>query len=455
MSAPRGMRKVRKTADVERMFDRMSVSYCPECGTASQILDPPAMVEMAKEGESVSFGCPQCGEFSVTRKGRGWVVKDTDIPYIMNAETDAATRLYRFDPSCSRDADEAALLHMSLLCETALQYASVGDDESASEYEGRAVDEILRCLEKGVKDEGGQMFACLHVFFTMAYDGLIDDSRVPEVVSAVSDRFGLFDPLMASGILNQCVEAVLSADGEMPPALLESFESMIENDPGEPQEPDDPRRRVYWETLVMTAAMLGRTEDTDRLLDRTVAEWKDQASREDADMGMMEMTLMFVSAVSDLLEPGSYERMMDGALEVAQMRPDRFTYMEPLVRIDRYEYRMVNGQRPFDREEDLDWVIEHFSQPANDSEASLAVKAMAHKAIGSEDIDEDAEYMDRAFDMIREFRLQDASANLVMDIGVEYLSLADGDQKLTRTALAKMKKVGITKDMLKKWKKGN
>ena len=99
MVQSRGRRSARMTAELERFIDRMSSSYCPECGGKSLPLDPTVLMRGAKEGDTVTFECPRCGQFSVMKSVDGWIVSDTDIPYIMNAETNSATLLHRFDPS--------------------------------------------------------------------------------------------------------------------------------------------------------------------------------------------------------------------------------------------------------------------------------------------------------------------------------------------------------------------
>ena len=82
------------------------------------------------------------------------------------------------------------------------------------------------------------------------------------------------------------------------------------------------------------------------------------------------------------------------------------------------------------------------------------MKSLAFLAAESEDIDEAIGYTERALDMAKARRMQDSGyRGLVMDIGMSYMSLAEGDRKLQHAAQMKLKKMGITKDMLKAWKK--
>ena len=109
---------------------------------------------------------------------------------------------------------------------------------------------------------------------------------------------------------------------------------------------------------------------------------------------------------------------------------------------------------PYDRTEDLDVMIEKYSEPSDGTEASMEVKCLVHRAQEAEDFDDMVGDMERAMDIVIANKLHESEyIDLVMDMAVRYLDLTSDDKTAQRNAVSRLKKIGITKDKVKAWKK--
>ena len=454
MAQYRGRKTPRMTAALEKLFDHMTSSYCPECGSRSSLADPPAALRDAGEGDSVCFACPQCGPFYAERTSGGWKVAGTDIPYIMNAETNSATLLHRFDPSAYNDKTEADTEHVRLLCETAIDYRYVGDDGKAMELIDQALDIALGSLTGVSKDDSSMLFGCIHLFFTMVSEGKVSAEDTDRAVSRILDAIPSMDRLMSVGVLSMCAEASVRDGGEPDARIIGLYEDLISSEPAVNEDPDRPYNNTYWEGLALVAVMLGRDDDVIMLMDRVVAEWKRIASSVAPNESDVDGLMMFVLTLYDGIRDDTFDRLIDGLYEVADMCRETVPYMGDSLTMVRYEHRLDNGLHPYDRTQDLDGLIEKYAEPKDAMEASIIVKSLVHRAQESEDFDDALADMGRALDIIVSSKLYDTDfRDLVMDMAVRYMDLADDDKKVQRSILMKLKRMGITRDALKAWRK--
>ena len=439
------------TAAMEKLFDHMTSSYCPECGSRSSLADPPAALRDAREGDSVCFACPECGPFYVERTSDGWRTAGTFIPYIMNAETNSATMLHRFDPSVFPDEDSADAEHVRLLCETAIDYRYVGDDESAM---GRIHEALDIALESNGKKVSSMLFGCIHLFFTMVSEGKVPDEEAEATTSRILDAIPSMDGLMAVGVLSMCAEAVCRNGEGSDDRVIDLYERLKSSEPAPNEDPEKPFTNTYWEGLALVAVMLGKDDDVIALMDRVAEEWKKIASSTTLDESDVDGLMMFVLTMYDGIEDDSFDHLIDRLSEVADLCTDSIPYMRDSLTMVRYEHRLDNGLSPYDRTQDLDVLIERYSEPKDAMEASIAVKSLVHRAQESEDFDDALTDMGRALDIAISSKLYDTDfSDLVMDMAVRYVDLAEDDKKLQRSVLAKLKRIGISRDMLKAWKK--
>ena len=99
-------------------------------------------------------------------------------------------------------------------------------------------------------------------------------------------------------------------------------------------------------------------------------------------------------------------------------------------------------------------MIARYSEPVNATEASMEVKCLVHRAQEAEDFDDVVADMGRAMDIIVSSRLHESEyVDLVMDMAVRYLDLTSDDKEAQRNAVSRLRKIGITKDKVKAWKK--
>ncbi len=454
MAQYRGRKGPKMTAALEKLFDHMTSSYCPECGSRSSLTDPPAALRDAAEGDTVSFLCPECGQFAVERTADGWRVAGSDVPYIMNAETNSVTLLHRFDPSAFPDAESAANEHVRLLCETAIDYRYVGDNDRALELVHRAMDIIMDSVSRGVRDGTSMLFGCIHLYFTMVSEGRVPGEDVDSTVSRILDAVPSMDGLMAVGVVSMCAEALCRDGGELDPRIVSLYEGLKASEPVANEDPERPFNNTYWEGLALVAVMLGRDEDVVPLMDRVVEEWKHIASVITPGESDIDGLMLFVLTIYDGIPDDTFDHLIDGLFGVADLCAESVPYMHDSLTMVRYEHRLDNGLHPYDRTRDLDLLIEKYSEPKDAMEASIVVKSLVHRAQESEDFDDALSDMGRALDIIIATKLQDTDfRDLVMDMAVRYVDLADDDKKVQRSVVAKLKRIGITRDTLKAWKK--
>lgn len=454
MAQYRGRKAPKMTAALEKLFDHMTSSYCPECGSRSSLTEPPAALRDAAEGDSVTFVCPECGQFAVERTADGWKVAGTDVPYIMNAETNSVTLLHRFDPSAFPDAESAANEHVRLLCETAIDYRYVGDSEKALAHVHQAIDIIMDSISRGSKDGTSMLFGCIHLYFTMASEGKVPEDDVESTVSKILDTVPSMDGLMAVGVLSMCAEAMCRGGDGPDGRIVSLYEGLKSSEPVLNEDPDRPFSNTYWEGLALVAVMLGKDEDVVPLIDRVVGEWKRIATDIRPDESDIDGLMLFVLTIYDGVTDDTFDHLVDGLFEVADLCRDSVPYMHDSLTMVRYEHRLDNGLHPYDRTQDLDMLIEKYAEPKDAMEASIIVKSLVHRAQEAEDFDDALSDMGRALDIIVATRLQDTDfRDLVMDMAVRYVDLADEDKKVQRSVVAKLKKIGITRDTLKAWRK--
>ncbi|MBR5999062.1 MAG: hypothetical protein IK043_01300 [Candidatus Methanomethylophilaceae archaeon] len=448
----RDNRYQRFSSEMEDMLDRMSVSYCPECGSPSQMPDPRAMLS-SREGQSITMVCPECGEFSVVRDAEGWKVSGTDIPYIMNGETNALTRLHRFDPSDYAGEDEALLEHIILLCQSAIEYRSSGDEDSMEDLVRQAAGLVVEATNKGIRDSDSTYFAAIQLFITLVAEGYYDDATVTFYSSHLAAAVPLMEPITASGALGMCAESMMKISGQASQIVLDAYDGLKDGPPGfRDMEPSE--RCIFLEGMAMAADVLGKKEDLMSFIAKDMEEWKTIASDPDLTEDDIDGLFVFLLAISEDMVDDTFDGIIDMAMGVADACSSTVPYLGDSLTMLLYEYRFDNGLHPYDRTKDLEAVIAKYSEPKDDLEASFLMKSLAFLAAESEDIDEAIGYTERALDMAKARRMQDSGyRGLVMDIGMSYMSLAEGDRKLQHAAQMKLKKMGITKDMLKAWKK--
>ncbi len=443
------------TAELERFIDRMSSSYCPECGGKSLPLDPTVLMRGAKEGDTVTFECPRCGQFSVMKSVDGWIVSDTDIPYIMNAETNSATLLHRFDPSQYPDALTADVQRIHLLCETGIDYRGTGNTAKAMDCVREALDLTLRSLPNGTGDaEDDPMFGCIHLFFTIASEGGMPEEEVHGYIGRILDILPGIDGTTSVGILSMCAETVRDRECAVRDRIVSEYERLKAAEPVRPEGASETYSSTYWEGMALIAMLLGRTEDIPVLVDRVAEEWKPIVSSPGVTEDTLDNLMIFLFTMFDSIPDDSFDGIIDSMYTIADACEDRIPMLRDTFTMVRYEHRLANGLHPYDRTDDLDDMISRYSEPVNATEASMEVKCLVHRAQEAEDFDDVVADMGKAMDIIVSSRLHESEyVDLVMDMAVRYLDLTSDDKEAQRNAVSRLRKIGITKDKVKAWKK--
>ena len=443
------------TAELERFIDRMSSSYCPECGSKSLPHDPSLLMKEPKDGDRITFECPRCGEFSVTRSVDGWIVSDTDIPYIMNAETNSATLLHRFDPSDYPDGLSADLQRIHLLCETAIDYRGTGNVENAKDYVIQALDLTLDSLSDGTEArDDDPSFGCIHLFFTLVFENVFSEEESELYVNRIIDALSSIEGTIAVGILSMCAEAVADKEGTLRERVVSEYGRLKSSGPLGSGNAQENNTHTYWEGLTLTAILLKRSDDIHGLGVRVAEEWKPVVSSDGVTEDSLDNLMLFLFTVFDGIDDDSFDDIIESMYGIADACGDRIPMLRDTLTLIRYEHRLANGLHPYDRTEDLDVMIEKYSEPSNGTEASMEVKCLVHRAQEAEDFDDMVGDMERAMDIVVANKLHESEyIDLVMDMAVRYLDLTSDDKTAQRNAVSRLKKIGITKDKVKAWKK--
>ena len=453
MVQQRGRRTPKLTAAMGEYLERMTSSYCPECGRRSVLVDGIQSMRMPEKGSVVRFRCPECGEFSAEWDDQ-WKVAGTDIPYIMNAENNSATLLHRFDASQYADETEAASVRVRLMCETAVNYHYVGDRKRSEDLVREAFALTIESLGKGLKDISSSFFGCINLFFTMAANGRMDIDETEAAVADILEVCGSYDRMLLVGILSMCAESLDVVGGTPGDDFFELYDRLTDSEP-EPIPGASPfSASTFWEGLALVAVTLGRSDDVQRFGRKVADTWRRICEDSVPAEEDLDRLMMFVLTLSDNVDDDSFDGVMDSIQEIAGFCSSVSPYMSDSLLMIRYEHCLENGLHPYDRTDDLTMLIERYAEPRNTFEASIAVKARVHRALESEDMEDAFTDFGEALDISVSSRLQDTEyRDLVMDMAVRYYDLADEDKKVQRSMVMKLKRMGITKDMLKSWKK--
>ena len=454
MAQYRGRRVPKLSPEMERLYERLTTSYCPECGSKSVLCGGGEHLRNPQPGAEVSFACPNCGEFAVVRGEDGWSVRDDGTPYILNGQTDAATRLHRYDPSAYPNEEEARRAKVLLLCQTAIEYISVGNKEKGVDLIREALAITVEALASGSKDEDGAYFGCINIFFESIMDGMVPVDETEEAVSEILDVSESLGRILAVGVLSMCSDA-LDAVGATPgDRFFDEYERLKDAGP----EPDDGRQpffaSTYWEGLALISVSLGRIDDALSLVSKAADAWEEDARTTVPTAEDIDRMMLFVITMFDNIEGDEFDDVLDIVLRISDSCGPGMPYMRDTMTMIRYEHRLQNGLHPYDRLDDLTGFISRYAEPANEVEASILVKSLAHRAQESEDLEDAVSDMDRALDVAIAAKLQNTDfMDLVMDVAVRYLDLVEDDKKLQRAAQMKLRKIKITRDMVKAWKK--
>ena len=454
MAQYRGRRAPKLSPDMERLYERLTTSYCPECGSKSVLCGGGEHLRNPQPGAQVSFACPNCGEFAVVRNEDGWSVRDDGTPYILNGQTDAATRLHRYDPSSYSDEEEARREKVLLMCQTAIEYISVGSKEKGVDLIREALGITVDALASGSKDIDGVYFGCINIFFESVMDGMVPTDETEEAVSEILDVSESLGRILTVGVLSMCSDA-LDAVGATPgDRFFEVYDKLKEIGPESDEEGQPFFSSTYWEGLALISVSLGRMEDALSMVSKAADAWQEEAKTTVPTSEDIDRVMLFVVTMFDNIEGDEFDDVLDIVLRITDSCGTGMPYMSDTIAMIRYEHRLQNGLHPFDRLDDLTALIAKYEEPANEVEASILVKSLAHRAQESEDLEDAVTDMDRALDVAIAAKLQNTDfMDLVMDVAVRYLDLVEDDKKLQRAALMKLRKIKITRDMVKAWKK--
>ena len=435
-------RKERKMAEMERAFRLMTDSYCPECGAVSRMVSP---YDPDSDGGRVTFDCPECGPFTVIRTDDGWTVEGTGVPYIMYADTNAATLLHRYDPSDYPDERTAVTEHIRLLCETAIARSFAEETDRSHALMVEAMDLTLGAFEKGVSDARNDVtFGCIHLYLTKHGRLGISAEECRGTVDRLLGLLPLLDPVTAVGLLAVCEDYTVQDGGDLD-GIGAAYDALRQREPGT----DGHRDRIYWEGMCLMAAFLGRKEEFPELFGKLSDSWRRFVSRPESSEEDLDALNAFLITIFGPIEDDSYDLLLDRMLEVVDSIPGR-SYVRDSMVLLRYEHRLMNGLHPYDRLDDIDSLIERYSEPENPIEAALAVKAHVHRAQEAEDPTDALEDMSAAMNLVIASKLQDTGyRDLVIDMGAVYMEMTEDDKKLQRSLLLRLKRIGITKEMLR------
>lgn len=454
MAQYRGRRAPKLSPDMERLYERLTTSYCPECGSRSTLCRGGEHLKNPQPGAEISFACPDCGEFTVLKEEEGWAVKDSGIPYVLNGQTDAATRLHRYDPSSYPNREEADRAKVLLLCQTAIEYISVGSKEKGVDLIREGLSITVDALSSGSKDKDGVYFGCINIFFEAVMDGMVPLDETEEAVSEILDVAESLGRILAVGVLSMCSDAMDAVGSTPGDQFFELYDRLAEAGP-EPSEGQQPFfSSTYWEGLALIAVSLGRMEAALAMVSKAADVWEEEAKTTVPTNEDIDRVMLFVVTMFDNIDGDEFDDILDIVLRISGSCERSMPYMCDTIAMIRYEHRLQNGLHPFDRLDDLSALIEKYCEPANEIEASIEVKSLAHRAQESEDLEDAVADMDRALDVAIEAKLQNTDfMDLIMDVAVRYLDLVEDDKKLHRSALMKLRKIKITRDMVKAWKK--
>ena len=452
MAQYRGRRAQKLTPEMERLYERLTTSYCPECGSRSVLSAGGENLKNPAVGSKVSFACPNCGEFSVIRSEDGWNVMDSGIPYVLNGQTDAATRLHRYDPSKFETKEEADRVKVLLMCQTAIEYISVGSKEKGVDLIREALKITVDALRNGAKDEEGTYFGCINIFFEAVLDGMVPVDETEETVSEILEVCDGLGRILSVGILSMCADAFDAVGSTPGDSFYDLYDRLISAGPETGESPFF--SSTYWEGLALVAVSIGRMDDVMGLVNKAADSWIEDSKDTAPTSEDIDRVMLFVVTMFDNVDGDEFDDILDTVLRIEPSCSGSMPYMHDTITMIRYEHRLQNGLRPYDRLDDISELIERYAEPANEVEASIKVKALAHRAQESEDLQDAFDDMDLALDTAIAAKLQNTDfMDLVMDVAVRFFDLTEDDKKLQRSVLMKLRKIKVTRDSLKAWKK--
>ena len=311
----------------------------------------------------------------------------------------------------------------------------------------------VEALRNGAKDKDGTYFGCLNIFFEAVLDGMVPTDETEETVSEILDVCDGLGRILSVGILSMCADA-LDAVGSTPgDSFYSLYDRLIESGP----ESDDGQpffSSTYWEGLSLVAVSIGRMEDVMGLVNKAADVWIEDSKTTVPTNEDIDRVMLFVVTMFDNVDGDEFDDILDIVFRIEQSCSGSMPYMHDTLTMIRYEHRLQNGLRPYDRLDDISALVEKYAEPANEIEASIKVKALAHRAQESEDLQDAFDDMDLALDTAIAAKLHNTDfMDLVMDVAVRIVDLTEDDKKLQRSVLMKLKRIKVTKDSIKAWKK--
>lgn len=445
-------KKLPSKLDMEKLYDQLMKGYCPRCGAESRVTDPhPEATEGC--GESVVYECPECGEFRIDEKGGEWFVSGTDIPYIMYGKSNAATLLHDFDPSSYDDEKEMYVEWTNRLCDCADEYLGIGDYKNMDKHLAKAVEVAIESMRKGHVDNF-IYFSCFAFYLEAMVDSDTPKEDIVRTIREIESVVKHFEDPRKVATMDVLSNAYAVHGIEAGEEAVKAYEDVSTRDPVVDDRFLAFDHLLYWQLVTVLATRLHRLDDVPPLMARVVESLKTVLDKDGYSLEFIEQFFVFVMSIGDSIRDDSFDDLIEPLFSILDEDDPFYGIFKDGLMMTRYEHRLFNGRKPYDRLNDVNTLIDRYGDPPDGYAASVLAKLYAHRALEAEDFDDAIADMEASVDLMIKFKLTQPLYNaLKMEVAEKYLDLIGDDKKLQKKVWFKLKKIGVTKDSLKSWKR--